>query len=337
MGFANLLNGAQLEFNDASGEFLPDTDPELIAQYWKEQEENQADHEAEAMVETVIAGLDDGLGLDIGTGPLLPPVKGRKELIMIFGESGTGKTHGLLSIANEIFLSGSPAHFYGIDTDWAMELNLDNFPDLAASGRMHIYPAPTYGEVDAATDQILKQIKKDREDWIFVDRASDVWIDAPAHYVKSRIGKDLDDLEKAYRASGKEGKAGFKQGSALLEYYASGISPMYRAWEQSIIYRSGAHVVFVCTETQVVTGTGRMDDSNATQREFGKLKPGGNKETPFKFHSRLHFMQKHDRKWTCTTKRERGARDWWNAKPVSNFGQQYLLNVAKWRRDGVQK
>ena len=326
MGVCVLNDGTELEF-DEDGNFLDSVTEEQQKQWFKEEGEREIDPGSYGRIETEF----DPESAMKGTGPLIPS-KPLKEWILIYGASGSAKTHSALSCFQLINSSNSPAHFFAIDTDFAVEMNLENFPELMNSGKMHIETCADFGEIQKATDKILKQVRPDRGDWILVDKISDAWALAPEFYVRSRLGIELDDLEKRYRASGKSGKD-FQGGNALLEYYAGGITPMYRTWEQQILYRSKCHIFCTSGETAVISGTGRMDDSATMKNEFGKLKPNCNKETPFKFHTRLNSIQPYENQWVINTKRERRARKYLKRERINDFGLQYLVEVAGWIRE----
>lgn len=315
-----LANGDKI-FINKDGKYQEGTDKKLIKAYELELDEKAEAEEQAAAEERKKRTQSLPLRMN----------KGIKEAILLYGASGSGKTKAWLDMANKIYKSGSPAHFFAIDTDYAVALNGEHYPELMDSGRLHFEECLGFAEIAAATEKFKKLIDPRRDDWFVIDKIGDAWAKIPEYYVETRLKTTLDELEKGYRGSSKRGEE-YRSGNALLEYYAGGISPLYQSWEDKVIYGSKCNVLFTAGEKDIVSDTGRMDDSEEAKLMFGKFKPDCNKNTPFKFHTILRTSHPYQDKWALTTIRERRVRTWMKREFFGSFGDKYLDEIAKWER-----
>ena len=92
------------------------------------------------------------------------------ERILVYGQPGTGKTYGILKIAEHLEKIGALDNrsFYYIDTDDGVEADLREFSDEVRDS-IEYYFTPTFEEVMDAWKEI-KDAKKEGE-WIKLSRA----------------------------------------------------------------------------------------------------------------------------------------------------------------------
>lgn len=250
------------------------------------------------------------------------------EKLLIYGEHACGKTHAWLSIADTLRIMGNThVRFYVIDTDAAVGKNIQHFPELRESGMIVRKSVSGFPDGIGHLENWSKIAKP--QDWIVVDKACDLWEDLPNHYVETRLQCDPDELERQYRTQ-EEGK--YKGGTALLQYYGSGINPMWKRMLKKV-FSPLCNVVFVCSEAEVrEKDDGQFKTKNEVKQQFISVKrrPAGQKGTPFKFDTILHFSQPYLKQFRMTTVRERGLREWYGREAVMNFGTQYLIGNAGW-------
>lgn len=268
--------------------------------------------------------------------PLVAPAGAfgrRPERLMIFGPSTGGKTHDVLAILDLLRQFGTDFKCFYLDSDEAVPANIDHYPELEeqAEDLIDWTYATRFADAEKWARDLLEKKKPRPQDIIVVDRTTTFWDDAPRHYVKSRLKLDLEEMEREYRLS----KEGGKDGNALLPYYSGGINPMWAAFRNRL-FECKCHVIFVCTEKDLITKEGRMKDDGTTIRTFQKAgcKPDTQKKDHTFFHSIYFITQPHNDadKYITTTIRERKKRPKYTRHDITgaSFGHFWLMGICGW-------
>lgn len=260
---------------------------------------------------------------------MLRPTKKLREKILLTGAYGTGKSHAWLSIARLSQKTGSPAVFYCIDTDDAIERMLaEGFPELENVVVRRAYQWPEY---EAAMEEFLAKARPVSDehpgDWIIVDMIDPAWDETQAHFVRQVFGKDPGDYFLAIRKQVKSGSLyqeafdGWKDWPAINRVYFDWISPY--------VLRSGAHIL---ATAQVEALDVQQEKDKTTRLLYGEygVKPKGQKRLGHQFHTVLWLQQVRQGDWRMTTIKDR-ARKMLEGVPLKVFPIDYLVRVAGWR------
>ena len=248
---------------------------------------------------------------------------GIPERMLIFGNPGSGKTYGAISIAKTLMQMGSPAKFHVLDSDmgaWGLMTN----SDVGLGPHLNLFQAMVWEDYTAGLKSIIKVAKAG--DWVVVDRIDEAWKEVAGYYIRKVYKKDPDEwfLEWQVQSGGK-GK-----GNPLIDAYQTGINPLYFAWEKALL-RLPCNIIVVAGAAEVIS-EGRMADRDETKNLFwGGVKAQGQRGMPHRYHTILFTNQKRG-EWQVTTVRERDqARRWMDHEKVVDLGKQYLVATAGWR------
>lgn len=284
----------------------------------------------------------------------LHPTKTHRERILAIGGSGAGKTSMWLRIANWAMLTKSDARFYVLDTDDAVEAMVEEeYPKLGPflndekvtvdySGmKANVWKAegpnitlfrvtpdewPNYM---AGLNYSLENIVP-KKDWLVVDLLSYAWGAAQTFFTDQVYQKDRGayflDLRRALEADNKEAKKKSYGGFEGRKDWPV-INSIYNEFSNGFAYKHQGHVF--CTAT--VESIGETDDKavKAMFSTYG-VKPGGQKHTPFLYHTILWAQKPRPNSTpTLTTLKDRG-RQQFDAEPFEDFVKSYLRPVAGW-------
>lgn len=289
---------------------------------------------------------------DIGSG---------KEWWVLFGETRTGKTYQYLTafeyhVSKEMEIGTAEEdlpHMYVIDMDLSGERDLESFPMLQQLGLVHHRPCTSVDEVMIATAALVGNRKMGvdpmvkKGDWIVVDRATTVWKLFPDYYTRTRLLKSADDLEFEYYA--KEGEGKLKGGSGMLQYYRTGINPLWHTWELTLRL-SPAHVILVTTTKDLAVEKTAMRDKKDDVQQIANFQsigvvPAMQDDTWPNYHTQLFISRPYSTKeFFIKTMGERGDREWLGAnarqkigtsydgskRETKNLGELYLGEVCGW-------
>lgn len=278
------------------------------------------------------------------------------EWIILYGKTRTGKSSQALSFVEYAVMkaldegkSGDELpKAYVIDTDHSGERDLENFPILTGLGVVHHQPVKTFHDILVATcglcgdDTVgFKGIVRPG-DWIIMDRATTAWEKIAAYWVETRLKKSLDQLEYEYQMQAEAGKV--KQGSALLEYYRSGINPLWFGWEETI-RMSGAHCIFNCADQELQLEATKVRGKDSTEKITTFLSAGVvpkmQGDTWAKWHTQILLERPYAKpQWFAKTMGDRGEREWLGAEKrfevqlsgEKSLGAYYLGEIAGWNR-----
>jgi AAA domain-containing protein len=237
------------------------------------------------------------------------------ERILLFGQSGMGKSRAGLSIARR-----TKGKVWVIDSDFeAWARSLEHNPDI---DNVVVENALDWAEYKSALTKFEGMVSPG--DWLVVDMVGPAWDAAQQFFIKEIHGVGDDEYFIAQRKDLKAGSKNLGALSGWLDWPV--INRIYRNWIINLL-RLPCHLIATTTLERVNQET----DERTVRDAFGPLggKPGGQKLLAHQFHTVL-LMHKAAGQWVMTTAKDR-EREFIVAKPVSDFAVSYLMSVAKWR------
>lgn len=238
------------------------------------------------------------------------------ERILTFGTQGTGKSHALLTIARLI----PSATFHVIDADmsesYARALDME-FTDLTNVVVHRVDP-------DDFTNQLktLESVapKVQKNDWLVFDSVSVPWPAVQAWYFTNRYGMDEDEFFMAAK-KGQVEDDGANWTVINKRYFKL----------TSLLFRTQGHL-YLTAEAKVL---GKKEEAD-TQKRFGSVgaKPSGQKSLGHMPNTVLYFEKMRTGMWQMTTVKDRNRVEL-ARQPFQDFGREYLLGVAGWKRRPV--
>lgn len=270
--------------------------------------------------------------------PTLKNGKQVRERLCIFGPPKVGKTHLFFTIAKWHQDLGSDAKFYGISSDTSYDVLSMNeeFQDLE---NLEWEDAVYFQDYLDAARRFNSKMRS--HDWLSVDLMSDAWPavqDEYARVLTKESGADLEDIGDLWATSGKSDDypiTGWEWGMP---------NARYRILANNLIMRSPGHTFLVYGQKELMkeSGSGKTGESAQTREMFGHLgvKPNGQKDDPFRYHSILHVDSAGPKAQKMATAGERwGSRDWLGKRmgngsmmdqPIDDFFMDYLVKIAHW-------
>jgi len=272
------------------------------------------------------------------TAPVLRNGKQVRERIGIYGPPKVGKTHLFFTIAKWHQDLGSDAKFYAISTDTSYEVLSMNpeFVELENIIWEDVVIMQDYIDAARKFNSLMRP-----QDWLSVDLMADAWAAAQDEYARvqtKKAGGNLEDMGDLWATSG--GGDGYP-----IEGWEWGMpNARYRVFANNLILRAPGHVFLVYGQKDLMkeSGSGKTGESKDTKEMFGHigLKPTGQKEDPFRYHSILHISSLGDKEQGISTAGERwGNRERLGKKmsngqvrdePMTDFFLDYLVKVAGW-------
>lgn len=285
------------------------------------------------------------------------------------GSYGAGKSFAWLCTARKAQETGSPAMFYCLDTDDAIQRMLDEeFSDLQNVMLYRVFDWPDYekalaesvsavearfaqriAEALAEVGVTMQQVQAEAtsRNITFEAACRQLYSVEPARYMYDWIVVDLIDLaweavQSYFVAEVFQQNIGtyfLEARKALkgnrLEVFDgwkdwSVINKVYTSWINQLIFKAPAHIFATAKIEPVSTKT---DDAETLKLygEFG-VKPKGQKSLGHQFHTILLFTCMKMGDWRVTTVKERAssARRPFAGQPLKNFPVQYLVAKAGW-------
>lgn len=245
------------------------------------------------------------------------------ERILVMGPAGTSKTTGLLNVAKFAAITGSDAQFYIGDSDGAIPRMMTGYPSIR--DRVHIkslYDWPDYTAWGAYIAKVARP-----QDWVSCDFISNAWSTVQQHFVEGVHGKGMGEYFLFQRKADKKTLEGWTDWNV--------INAMYRDWIKPLLFKGVYHVY--CTAMSDNLSGGNKPTEDKAVRDlflpFG-VKPAGQKELPFQFHTVLLAGKKQmvgqPAEYTLTTVKDRERQEL-SGLVVANFTMDYLVNVAGWQ------
>ena len=247
---------------------------------------------------------------------------------LVFGGSGVGKSHWLWTIALWHKLAGSTSTFWWVDVDDAVTFARQEGSPFAKCDNVIRLPIAESGH-DAWVDLMAasKKIRTDGSDgdWIMTDRASTLWTHAQDFFIGEIWGKELEDfwidMRRKTKASDKSVKNmdGWKDWSVINKIYFQTANRLFKP--------PNMHVAATAEEKPVED----TDDERTinTYKHLG-VKPAGQKDIPFTFHSTFRLTHNQLGQHQITTARERPGRDLLRAEDWKNAHSVYLKPIGRW-------
>jgi len=246
------------------------------------------------------------------------------ERILVMGPAGSSKTTALLNIAKFAALTKSDAQFYVGDSDSSLPRMMVGYPTI--QDRVHI--TPLYDWPDYQSFGKLVAQKARPQDWVSVDFISNAWSAVQSHFVQSVFNKDMGDYFVFQR------KADAKTLEGWTDWNV--INAMYRDWIKPLIFK-GRYNLYCTAMSETLSSDKKPTESKEVRSLFLPygVKPSGQKELPFQFHTLLIAGKTTQpgtstTKYTLTTVKDR-ERVELVGQEVTNFTIDYLQKVAGWQ------
>lgn len=254
---------------------------------------------------------------------LLPPTPMRKERILTMGPYGSGKTTSWFSIAKWAMATGSPAQFYVIDSDAAVEAFIapgTQYAHLNAQvgGNVHVIPVFEWQDYRAAADQFAKRAGP--EDWEIVDFASNAWEAVQDWFVTEMFKTDPDEFYMEARKA----KAGGNPLDGWKDWQY--INRSYRAWANMVMHRTAGHKFLTAQSKPIGDQDGK--EVRALYGSHG-VRPTGQKQLGHVVHTILYqqVLKPGEVYLTTIKDRERGVLQ---GQQIHDFTLDYLVPIAGW-------
>ena len=238
------------------------------------------------------------------------------------GPFGSGKTSAWLNVAKWAKDTESPARFYCIDTDNALDAMLEGqFAELdyRNGGNIEWVPAWEWGDYKAAIANFGPKLSND--DWLIVDFISPAWDAAQTYYIDQVFQQDSDEFFL-------EARKNMKGGNPLDGWKDWGvINRIYKGWINEVLYKTLGHKFL----TAQATALGETDEKGlrATFGSYG-VKPKGQKELGYQTHTVLLTSVNRKGEISATTIKDR-ERERMMDTPINEFTIDYLVNIGGWQ------
>lgn len=261
----------------------------------------------------------------------LGPANERRERVLVYGPSGSGKSSCWISVADFIARTRAPNRVRVVDTDHAYEA----MRDPSFDGVLDVYDAEL-ADFTQWTDRLQKwrpEVKRD--DWLVVDMADQVRVAAEQHYWFEKTGGDM--LGEMYL------KAELGQEDMVGPYgkHQGNVTKLYNDF-MKVFLGFPCHLMAVCPAQEVMLNKeGRALNGEDSEYVKFRFKPGGHWRLPHNFHTILLAREIPGDKgaeWNLTTVKERGpigkeARLQLKGQKVeatTGFVGAYLVKTAGW-------
>ncbi len=258
----------------------------------------------------------------------------RRERILIFGESGSGKSSCWVSILNYMVKTKATNKMYLFDTDHAW----DAMRDESFDPYIQVVDCDTqnFAEWDHQLAEILKKINKD--DWLVVDMIDKAWVGAQDRYWSTMSGGN--SLGEIYLKA--QQNEDFSMGG---DYGANWgvINKLYNDFF-TLVMSARCHIMCIAPADIVYVDKKSGMALNPDHEEFVKFKfrPVGQKRLKHAFHSVILAREIPTAKgpeWNLSTIKERGPvgnvrRRLMKGEEVTEgagFVGAYLIKVCGWK------
>jgi hypothetical protein len=247
---------------------------------------------------------------------------GVSERILMFGPGGSGKTTSWLAIAKFCAATKSPARFFVGDTDFAVA----RMTETAPLPNLIVSPLYTFADYQAFGKKVAAEAGPG--DWVIIDFMGSAWQAVQDHFVSEVFNQDIGDYFLKVR---KELSDGAKKLGALEGWTDwTVINALYRAWVTPLLF-SGRYNVFATAKADQLSDARNPTEDTATRQIFGRymVKPVGQKDLPYQFHTLLLAGRDGSGRWTLNTVKDRERAEL-TGKIVGNFALDYLKGIGGW-------
>lgn len=281
------------------------------------------------------------------TPPTLPNGKPFKERHLWYGPPKEGKTNLFLQIARAHQDLGSSARFYAVSSDLSFEALMMSPMYSGLTNVDWTDVEDMQGFIDAGR-KYKEAVNPD--DWFLSDLQSDAWSFAQDEYAatltEARTGHKLIDMGDLWKTRDSSSR------KYPIEGWDWGMpNARYRTYANNLVLRMPCHVVVIEQEAELMSESrsGSSDEDPKVKQMFKHvgMKPKGQKEDPFRFHTILR-VQSGKRgengipsSQLITTAGDRvGGRRWMGKKlrngmmvgeEIEDFFMDYLVKVGGWQ------
>lgn len=282
----------------------------------------------------------------------------RREKILLYGGTKTGKSFAWLDIAESYFQSGVyDKQFYVIDSDWGVPKMLDEgYSHLEESGILHLWNPINFEEMMEASRAIRKIAMP--KDWIVIDMAEQLWTEAQSFYIRGVFGDEPADyfLQMRKEVTAKDGKDPRSFGGQAGTDWGF-ITKIYKECEASLTMKSHANVFVVTEERKLDSNRGDALDKIKDYKHVSSMAPVGQKGLGHRLDTIFRATKRTNGQRQITLVGDRGregeviginshaARAWAERDsriididaPPDAFTRKYLVDIAGWEWDGIGK
>ena len=256
------------------------------------------------------------------------------ERILAFGPAGSGKTTNILNVARFSQITKAPTKFYVVDTDFAMDRMMAGYPEIRFSifgdsnfqdpdARLTIYPCFEWRDYSRSLADIQMQARPG--DWVAVDFIGTAWTAVQEEYVNEVFHKDIAEYFLQVRKEMTKGDKTFTALEGWIDWPV--VNAMYRKWANRLLFRGRYHLYATAKSDNLSSERKPIEDApfRALFARF-QVKPVGQKELPFVFHTVLLSGREGDKR-TLTAVKDRERAEVVGLE-IKNFTTDYLVNVA---------
>lgn len=268
----------------------------------------------------------------------LHPTDPAPERILAFGPAGSGKSTNILNIAKFAHITKSPARFYIGDSDFAMDRMLSGYPDLPFAiyndpnfpvkpeTRVVVYPLFDWTDYKRFLVDVQKSATPN--DWVTVDFIGNAWTAVQENYVQQVFHRDIDDYFLGVRQSLDKNASSLTALEGWVDW--SVINPMYKKWVNALLFKGRYHV-YCTAKSDNLSSERKPTEDTQTRQLFARyqVKPVGQKDLPYQFHTLLLTGRQGDKR-TITAVKDRERQEV-SGKEITNFTNDYLVNIAGWK------
>lgn len=257
---------------------------------------------------------------------LHPPGK-RRERILAYGGSGSGKSTIWLNIARWMEQTSAPGKIRLLDTDYAWDAYRP--VDGSLDQRIIVEEAYDWTDFKPAIERLTQAKDVTNDDWLVVDLIDKAWTKAQTGFFEYLTDKPFDEFmaESVKNDVNVGGEWGRNWGV---------INKMYEAFFNHIMRWRG-HVLACAPMTEVrrPDRSGKGGDAQELIDLFGRIgfRPQGQKDLAHMFHTVL-FMQASGTvakpEWRIQSPKDR-ERPLLKGEKVDQFVVTYLMKVAGWK------
>jgi hypothetical protein len=265
---------------------------------------------------------------------LLHPSFPTTERILVLGPAGSGKTTDWLNIAKLAQSTGAPTHFHVLDTDFAVARMLTGYPALT---NVTVYECFDWPDFTSALDKVRAAASPG--DWAVVDFMGNAWSAVQSYFVEQVFHQDIDEYFLTARIQlesvrDKIQKAGKQPRLETFDGWMDWnvINALYRKWANAYLFRLPGVHLYATAKADPLSDARNPTEDTGTRTLFLRhgIKPVGQKDLPYQFHTILLAQRDPRGTFTLTTVKDRERLELTGA-PVVSFVQTYLLGIAQWK------